>query len=75
MDKKKGNLVYIPQAVDLYTASNDPENPQLRLQLWETKTCSPKYGILMSDKPTDDFWDILVSGKLYSIRSGSFYNT
>ena len=75
MNKKKGDLVYIPQAVDLYTASGDPEDPQLRLQLWEMKTAAPKYGILMSDKPTDDFWDILVSGKLYSIRTNSFFNT
>jgi hypothetical protein len=67
-----GDLVHIPQAVELLDCHNDGAQLSIPLRMQTTK--NPKIGVVTETNPGADYLMVLCEGDIWSVRSQSVYN-
>jgi len=71
-DYRIGDLVHIPQAVELLDCNND--GAQLSIPLRVQTTQNPKIGVVTETNPDADYLMVLCDGDIWSVRSQSVYS-
>ena len=71
---KKGDLVHIPQAVELIDYSNTtPDDPQLTIPLRVEETDSPKIGVVTDTTQPSGYIKVYCEGNTWSVKNDSIY--
>ena len=71
-DHRIGDLVHIPQAVELLDCNND--GAQLSIPLRVQTTQNPKIGVVTETNMGADYLMVLCDGDIWSVRSHSVYS-
>jgi len=73
-DYKIGDLVHIPQAVELIDYQPNPQNdPQLTIPLRITTTAMPKVGVVAHIPPSGLYVRVLYDGALWTVKNENVY--
>jgi len=71
-DYRIGDLVHIPQAVDLLDCNSD--GAQLSIPLRMQTTQNPRIGVVTESNLGSDYLMVLCDGDIWSVRSHNVYN-